>query len=112
MSGTTDGLRAWLLQRVTAVYLAGFFIYLLLHFTLNPSPDYAAWRTWLSQPPVAIAFAGFVLALLVHAWVGLRDVVLNYLHHLGLRILTLTVIAFVLIACGFWAMRVLLLVSA
>jgi succinate dehydrogenase / fumarate reductase membrane anchor subunit len=112
VSGPTDGLRPWLLQRISAVYLAGFFIYLLLHFSLHPGPDYAAWRAWVAQPPVAIAFAGFVLALLVHGWVGLRDIVLDYIHHLGLRMLILTLVAFLLIACAFWALRVLILVSA
>jgi succinate dehydrogenase / fumarate reductase membrane anchor subunit len=111
VSGSTDGLQAWLLQRVSAVYLAGFFIYLLLHFYLHPHPDYQAWRAWVAQPLVAIAFAGFIFALLVHGWVGLRDVVLDYVHHLGLRMLVLTLVAFLLIGCGFWAVRVLILVS-
>jgi len=111
VSAATDGLRAWLLQRVSAVYLAGFFIFLLLHFALDPHPDYASWRAWIAQPLVAIAFAGFVLALLVHAWVGLRDVVLDYIHALALRMLTLMLIAFLLIATAFWALRVLILVS-
>ena len=111
MSGPTDGLRPWLLQRITAVYLAAFFIFLLLHFALDPHPDYDSWRAWVAQPLIAIAFAGFVLALLVHAWVGLRDVILDYIKPFGLRMLILTLVAFLLIASAFWALRVLILVS-
>ena len=111
MSGPIDGLRPWLLQRVSAVYLAGFFIFLLLHFAFYPHPDHASWRAWIAQPLIAIAFAGFVLALSVHAWVGLRDVVLDYVNPVGLRMLTLTLIAVLLIGSAFWALRVLILVS-
>jgi succinate dehydrogenase / fumarate reductase membrane anchor subunit len=98
----------WMLQRISAVYLGGFLLYALLHVWLHPHTDYAGWRAWITQPPVTIAWAGCVLALLVHAWVGLRDVVLDYLHHLGLRVAALTLIAFLLLGCGFWALRILI----
>ena len=55
-----------------------------------------------------VAWSGFVLALLVHVWVGLRDIVLDYLHPLALRIGTLALIAFLLGGCGFWALRTLI----
>ena len=111
MSHRAEGLRTWLLQRVSAIYLAVFLLYVLVHFWLNPHPDYAAWRGWIASPPVSIAGAGFVLALLIHGWVGLRDVMLDYIHPLGLRLALLTLTAFLLIGCGFWAMRILIMTS-
>jgi succinate dehydrogenase / fumarate reductase membrane anchor subunit len=112
MSQHVNGLRVWLLQRVSALYLAGFFCYLLVHFFLHPDPGYEEWRDWLGRPLVSVAFAGFILAFLVHAWVGLRDVILDYVHHLGLRLVILTLIAFLLTGCGFWAVRVLILAGS
>jgi len=106
-----DGLRTWLLQRVSAIYLALFLVYVLVHFWLNPNPDYEAWRVWVASPVVSIAGAGFVLALLIHGWVGLRDVTLDYIHHLGLRLMVLTLTAVLLIGCGFWAVRILIVTS-
>lgn len=100
------------MQRISAVYLAGFLVYLLVHFYRQPDPGYQAWREWLTQPLVSVCFAGFILALLVHGWVGLRDVVLDYIHHLGLRLTVLTLIAFVLLGSGFQAMRVLVLAGS
>lgn len=111
MSHQADGLRTWLLQRVSAVYLAVFLVYVLVHFWRNPQPDYAAWHGWMTSPAVSVAAAGFVLALLVHGWVGLRDVVLDYIHPLGLRLLVLTLIALLLIGCGLRAVRILILAS-
>jgi succinate dehydrogenase / fumarate reductase membrane anchor subunit len=109
VSGHTVGLKPWLLQRISAVYLALFFVYLFVHFYLYPFTEYSAWQEWIARPLVGTAFAGFILALLVHAWVGLRDVVLDYFHHLGLRLTVLVIIAFILIGCGFWSLRVLIL---
>ncbi len=112
MSHRADGLRTWLLQRISAVYLGVFLVYVLIHFWFNPYPDYEAWRGWVASPVVSIAAAGFILALLIHGWVGLRDVTLDYIHHLGLRLGVLTLVALLLIGCGFWAMRILIVISA
>ncbi len=112
MSHRADGLRTWLLQRVSAIYLGVFLLYVLAHFWLNPHPDYAAWHGWVASPVVSIAGAGFILALLIHGWVGLRDVMLDYVHHLGLRLVVLTLVAFLLIGCGLWAMRILIVISS
>ena len=109
MSRHVEGLGPWLLQRISAVYLAGFFVYLLVHFYRHPDPDYQDWHAWLTHPLVSVFFAGFILALLVHAWVGMRDVVLDYIHPLGLRLTALMLIAFVLLGSGFQAIRVLVL---
>lgn len=112
MSHRADGLRTWLLQRISAVYLAVFLVYVLVHFLRYPHPDYVAWHGWLTGPAVSIAAAGFVLALLIHGWVGLRDVVLDYVHPLGLRLSVLTLIACLLIGCGLWAVRILIVASS
>ena len=108
MSQRYDSLRAWLLQRISAVYLGGYVVTVAIYFMLNPVGDFAAWQAWAAHPFVVITAAGFVLALLVHAWVGLRDVILDYIHPLGLRVVVLTLIAFYLIGNGFWAIRVLI----
>ena len=108
MSGHFEGLRVWLLQRVSAIYLGLFLTYVLAHFFLNPRPDYEAWRAWFAHPLVVICSAGFVIALLLHAWVGLRDVVLDYVRHLGARMVLLILIIFLLTGCGLWAIRILI----
>lgn len=109
MSRHAHGLRAWLLQRISAVYLAIFLVYLVLHFIRFPSPDYEEWRTWLGGRAVGLASAGFIVALVIHAWVGMRDVLLDYLPHSGLRLVGLTLVAFMLAGCGVWALSILLI---
>ncbi len=112
MSCQAHGLRDWLLQRITAVYIACYAAYVIGHFILQPSPGYEQWHAWISQPLMAIVSSGVVLAILFHAWVGMRDIVLDYIHHLGLRLLVLSLIGLLLAGCGFWALRILLLATA
>ena len=112
MSRQAHGLRDWLLQRVTAVYLGCYSVYLMVHFILQPVSSYEQWHAWISQPLVAIVSAGFVLAILLHGWVGMRDIVLDYIHSVGLRLMVLSLIGLLLAGCGFWALRILLLATA
>ena len=111
MSRPTHGLRDWLLQRFTAVYLGCFLLYLIVHFYKQPQHDFQQWQAWITHPVMTIASAAFILALLVHGWVGMRDVVLDYAHTLRLRLLLLSLIALIFIACALWALRILLLAA-
>jgi succinate dehydrogenase / fumarate reductase membrane anchor subunit len=112
VSRPTHGLRDWLWQRFSAVYLGAYLLYVVMHFIRHPQPDYRQWHDWLGHPLMSIASATFIIAILVHAWVGMRDVVLDYAHALHLRLLILSLIALTLVACGLWALQVLLVVAA
>ena len=111
MSRKLSGFRAWLIQRVSAVYLAAYTVYLLGFFTASPPQNYAAFVSWLAQPLVSVSMALCFLALLVHAWIGIRDVVIDYIHPLAARLLVLILVALLLISCGFWFLQTLLQVS-
>jgi succinate dehydrogenase / fumarate reductase membrane anchor subunit len=111
MTRPVHGLRAWALQRLSAVYLFAFVIYLLTHFAISPPADYAAWRAWVAQPAVGVAFALCFMMLLVHAWVGMRDVLMDYARPVGLRAVLLVAVGFGLLLCGVWAARILVLAA-
>lgn len=107
MSYPVTGLRAWLMQRISAVYLLGFSVYLLQHFVFSPPADHAAWLAWLNAPLVSTAWALFFLALLIHGWVGVRDMVLDYVHPLRVRLAALAVVGGSLLGTGLWILRIL-----
>ena len=111
MSRPAHGLRDWLLQRLTAIYLGGFLVYLLVHFLLQSQHSFQQWHDWVTHPVMIIATALFIVAVLVHGWVGMRDVVLDYVHAISLRLTILSLIGLTLISCGLWALRVLLQAS-
>ena len=110
MSRKASGLKAWVLQRATAIYIAGFILYLLGVLLFDPRASYSAWRDWFADPVMGIATLVFVLMVLLHAWVGVRDVLIDYVHSTALRVSLLALLALTLVACGLWASQSLILV--
>jgi succinate dehydrogenase / fumarate reductase membrane anchor subunit len=110
MSRQASGLRAWVLQRITAMYIGLFGMLALGVFLFAPPENFAAWRGLLATPLVSILVALFFAALLLHAWVGIRDVLIDYVHPLGARVTLLSLFAIGLVGCGLWAAQVLFLV--
>jgi succinate dehydrogenase / fumarate reductase, membrane anchor subunit len=98
----------WLWQRVTSVYMAGFVVYVIVHLSLSPARDHAAWTAWFALGHVRLAWALFILSLLLHAWIGMRSIYLDYLHPLWLRFSVSLLTALGLLALGLWAARILL----
>jgi len=105
MSRTASGLKAWLVQRVTAVYVAFFLTYLVLHLALNAPESYAAWVAWVGRPWVSLGLSLFIPLVLAHAWVGIRDVLMDYVKPLSARVGAMVVIALVFLASGLWALQ-------
>ena len=101
------GLRAWLVQRVSAVYMLFFIAFLLIHFLFDPPTSYLTWHDWVLGRGVSVAASIFWLALLAHAWVGVRDVVMDYVHPIAVRVLVLDLVGLGLTGIGAWAIRIL-----
>ena len=103
-----EGLKPWVVQRVTAVYISLFLFYSLYCAINVDVVSYGNWRDWLFHPFNSIAFGLFVVAVLFHAWIGMRDVILDYVHNIMLRMFFLALIVGVLVGCGLWVIRILL----
>lgn len=101
------GLRAWLVQRITAIYMLFFIVFFLAHLVVDPPHSYQAWRGWMMSSSVNIVTVVFFAALLAHAWVGLRDVILDYIHAIAFRVGLLVLLGFSLTAVAIWVMRIL-----
>lgn len=107
MSRAAQGLRAWLLQRITAVYLAIYIIATLLYLLTRNTIDFPLWHNWLASPLMGVATTLFTLALLLHVWVGIRDVLIDYVHLVSLRLLFMVVTALILLGSLLWVIRAL-----
>lgn len=104
-----DGQRAWVIQRISAVLLLVLIVLAVLALPFASPLDFSAWRAFaggaLGGPLIALLFG----ALCAHAWVGLRDIVLDYIQPRGLRLAVLSLIAVVLLGVP---VRVLLSLAA
>ena len=108
MSRQLSGFRAWMWQRVSAVYLAGFMVYVLSILVVAPPVDHADLKQWLSGLGMWLATALFFLALFVHAWIGVRDVLLDYVKPSSLRLVALAVVFTFLLTCALWVTAILI----
>ncbi len=104
-----DGQRAWVIQRISALLLLVLIVLATLALPFAAPPDFSAWRDFaggvLGGPLIALLFG----ALCAHAWVGMRDIVLDYVQPRGLRFFVLSLIAVVLLGV---LVRVLLSLAA
>ncbi len=104
------GLRSWLLQRLSAVYIVVFLLALVFAWG-GASVSFDTWRAWVAHPLVNVGLMLFLLALLGHAWVGTRDVVMDYVKPVQLRYLVLIGVGLALVGLAIWSLRIVLLVT-
>jgi succinate dehydrogenase / fumarate reductase, membrane anchor subunit len=83
-----------------------FIIFFLVHFAVDPPHSYPVWRTWMTSYSVSVVTTVFLAALLAHAWVGLRDVILDYIDPMVFRVCLLVLLGFALTAVGAWIVRI------
>lgn len=111
MRWSLGGFRPWLFQRISAVYMLGFLLFFMLAIYSCPPADHQTWREWFAHPVMWMATAIFFVSLFLHVWVGLRDVILDYLHNLPIRLVVLISLGVFLISLTLWVFRALFTVA-
>lgn len=84
--GAHYGLLDWLLQRLTAVAMAAYTLVLGALVLWCPPASHADWKALFSGAFIRPLTMLFVLAALYHAWVGVRDILMDYVKPAGLRL--------------------------
>ncbi|MDO4637722.1 MAG: succinate dehydrogenase, hydrophobic membrane anchor protein [Lautropia sp.] len=107
VSGAHYGLRDWLAQRVTGVIMALYTIFLLCSICTLPQLDYYAWSHLFSGQFMKVATMVVVLSLIYHAWVGIRDVYMDYLKNALVRLLLEVGTIVLLAGYAIWAAFIL-----
>ena len=108
MSFQAQGMRAWLLQRLTAIYIAIYSLSLITWLVVNSPVDYSGWYAVFSHPVILIATVIFYLSLFIHAWVGVRDILVDYAKPNSVRFILLTALAFFLTAMTTWLLLIVI----
>jgi succinate dehydrogenase membrane anchor subunit len=80
LGSARDGLQEWRLQRWTALALVPLGLYFAASILRLATSDQLTAATWLASPVGALLVILFVLAALAHALVGLRSVLVDYVH--------------------------------
>lgn len=77
-SFTRSGLSDWLVQRVSAVILAVYFVVVLGFILINPNLSYETWHGFMTNTCMRIFNLLALLALIGHAWIGVWTVLTDY----------------------------------
>ena len=105
--GAHYGLRDWLAQRITAVVMALYSVVLVALLLSGGPLDYAAWKALFSQGWMRVATLLFAVSVAWHMWVGVRDILMDYVRPDGVR-LTLQVLTLLTTAAYLgWTIQIL-----
>ncbi|VAW63098.1 Succinate dehydrogenase hydrophobic membrane anchor protein [hydrothermal vent metagenome] len=100
-----------MIQRVSAIYIAFYVIYLGIVFMIDNPLNANDWAHWVAIPYNNVATGLFLIAVLWHAWIGVRDIVLDYIPDVAARLLALTLVGGIIIGSGLWGMKALFMVT-
>ena len=84
--GAHYGLRDWLAQRITAAIMAVYTIILLVVMCSAPPLEYGMWKRLFTQGWMRVATLLFAASLAWHAWVGVRDIIMDYIKPTAVRL--------------------------
>lgn len=105
--GAHYGTGSWLAQRITAIVIAVYAVIALVVLFWGKPLSYAVLKDLFSQGWMRVATLVFMVSLAWHAWVGVRDILMDYIKPDGLR-LTLEVGTILLLAAYLgWTAQVL-----
>jgi succinate dehydrogenase membrane anchor subunit len=105
--GAHYGTRDWLAQRITALIMAIYALIVCVVFARNTPLTYGVWKELFASGWMRVATLLFAFSLAWHAWVGVRDILMDYIKPDGLR-LALQVLTLLLLASYVgWTVQVL-----
>ena len=96
------GHRAFLIQRLSALVLLAGLAVGAMRIAFGPPVTFVQWQAWSAQPIGAGALVVLAMAVFVHTWVGVRDVILDYIHAIKLRRAVLGAVAAGLVLLALW----------
>lgn len=107
VTGAHYGLRDWLAQRITAAVMAVYTVIILVVVMVGMPLSYGVWKELFTQGWMRVATLMFAVSLGWHMWVGIRDVIMDYVKPAGVR-LALEV-AVLLVIAGYlgWTVQIL-----
>jgi succinate dehydrogenase / fumarate reductase, membrane anchor subunit len=106
--GAHYGLKDWLSQRITAGLMALFTFIVLAQVLLTKGPlGYVGWANIFAPNWMKVLTFSVIVALAYHVWVGMRDVWMDYVKPVGIRLMLQVFTIVWLVGCMGWAIQVL-----
>ncbi len=107
VTGAHYGLRDWLIQRVTAVMMVLYTLTITVYCLMQPVLDYNAWTLLFSSNIVRTFTLLFFISVFYHAWIGVRDIVMDYVKPAFVRLLIHVLVILALLLYVIWSVQIL-----
>ena len=105
--GAHYGIRDWLVQRISAVVMAGYSV-ILGGVVLARGPfDQQHLKALFAPQWFRVVTLIFLLSLLWHAWVGVRDILIDYIQAVAVRLTLEVLVILMLVGYAFWSVTIL-----
>ena len=104
--GAHYGLQDWLAQRVTAVVMALYTLFMAVALPFAAG-SYESWRGFMAHGFVRFVSFLFIVSLCYHAWIGVRDIWMDYIKPASVRLILHTLTLLGLVGCAGWAIQVI-----
>jgi succinate dehydrogenase / fumarate reductase membrane anchor subunit len=105
--GAHYGLKDWLVQRVTAVVMALYTLLVLAVLLVQGGVDHGTWLSLFANSAFRLATFVFIVSLLYHAWIGVRDIYMDYIKPVGVRLALQVATVLLLVAYLGWTIQIL-----
>jgi succinate dehydrogenase / fumarate reductase membrane anchor subunit len=103
---TGNGLKDWLIQRVSAVFLAAYSLFLLGYLFMHPHMDHSVWYALFHTTWFQIASIIALFTLSMHAWIGVWTVTTDYIKCTAIRISVQLLVALLLLGQFIWGLMI------
>ena len=103
---TGNGLKDWLIQRVTAVFFAAYSLFLLGFLYMHPQLNYSEWQALFHMTSVQIATVIALFTLTLHAWIGVWTVTTDYIKCTAIRLSVQLLVALLLVGQFIWGLMI------
>jgi succinate dehydrogenase / fumarate reductase, membrane anchor subunit len=105
--GAHYGLRDWLAQRITAVVMALYTVLLVTLLVARAPLDHTAWKSLFTHGAMRVLTLLFLLSLFYHAWVGVRDILMDYVKPTAIRLTLEVAVILALVGYTIWSISIL-----
>lgn len=102
-----SGVYDWMMQRVTAIVLAVYTVFVLGFLVMTPEVSYVEWKALFGSTCMRIFSLLAILSLAVHAWVGLWTVSTDYIKPTGIRFVFQAMCGLVTFIYVIWSAQIL-----
>ena len=107
LSVSHQGLRDWVIQRLTAMILAISSIGLLTFIVCHPHLSFLEWHELFSSVWVKILTILCLFSLMLHAWVGVWTIITDYINCFVIRLVCHIGVFLTLFASLVWGLLIL-----